>query len=309
MLKQINGLHHVTSMASDARQNNAYFTNLLGLRRIKKTVNFDAPDVYHLYYGDETGTPGSVLTYFPFPNMRQGGFGTGEVGTTAFSVGIDTIGFWQQRLEKAGLKNVETRTVFGEKRLEFTGPDNERFALVETEADNRKPWVTDAIPQDAAIRGFHSASMRLEDEGRMRELLQFMNYQVLEETDHVTRMGIEEGNAASIIDLEKHKDANRAMPGAGSVHHIAFSVDNREAQLEVRKALLDTGYQVTPVIDRDYFLAIYFRTPDGILFEVATDVPGFERDEDRASLGESLKLPDQHEHLRQQLEKHLPAIE
>jgi glyoxalase family protein len=309
MLKEIEGLHHITSMASDANQNNRFFTQVLGLRRIKKTVNFDAPDVYHLYYGDETGTPGSVMTYFPFPNMGKGNYGVGEVGTTTFSVPVGSLKFWQQRFEKLNIQNVELETRFGENRLGFTGPDGDGFALVEIEADDRSPWVSDNVPDDVAIRGFHSAGMRLSDHGPMTELLCFMNYEIVDEKNNIRRLKVINGNQASVIDLEKHASAPRAQQGAGSVHHIAFSVANREAQLEVRKALMDTGYQVTPVIDRDYFWAIYFRTPDGILFEIATNEPGFERDEPAASLGKALKLPSQHEHLRETLEKHLQPLE
>lgn len=308
MLQEIKGLHHVTSMASDAKLNNQYFTKLLGLRRIKKTVNFDAPDVYHLYYGDEVGTPGSVMTYFPFPNMGKGIAGTGEVGTTAFSVPKGSLSFWENRFSDSAFKNIETKTQFGEARLEVLGVDGENFALVETD-DKRTPWISQDIPEDAAIRGFHSASMRLKDDGAMRELLKFMNYDIMEENDGITRMIVENGNEANIIDLETIPSANQAQQGAGSVHHIAFAVENREAQLNVRKVLMDTGYQVTPVIDRDYFWAIYFRTPGGVLFEIATNEPGFDRDEDTANLGEALKLPSQHEHLRESLEKHLQPLD
>lgn len=309
MLKEIEGLHHITSMASDANQNNSFFTKALGLRRIKKTVNFDAPDVYHLYYGDEKGTPGSVMTYFPFPNMSKGSYGVGEVGTTTFSVPKGSLNFWQDRFEKLSMQNVELETRFGENRIGFTGPDGDGFALVEIEADERTPWVSETVPEDVAIRGFHSASMRLSDHGAMTELLGFMNYEVIDEKDNIKRLQVLNGNQASTIDLEMHSTAPRAQQGAGSVHHIAFSVANRDAQLEVRKALMDTGYQVTPVIDRDYFWAIYFRTPDGILFEVATNEPGFERDEPQSTLGQALKLPSQHEHMRETLEKHLQPLE
>jgi len=307
MLKQINGLHHITSMAGDANTNNHFFTKTLGLRRIKKTVNFDAPDVYHLYYADESGTPGSIMTYFPFPNMQKGVAGIGEVGITAYAIPKDSIEFWQKRFSDHAVNNVKLETRFGEKRIEFSAPDGDSFALVETQ-DDRTPWVGNGVSEEFAIRGFHSATMRLKANSNMRELLSFMNYQVMEEKDGITRMLIEHGNEANIIDLEKIPSASMAKQGAGSVHHIAFSVDNREAQLEVRKALMDTGYQVTPVIDRDYFWAIYFRTPDGILFEVATNEPGFDRDEDVAHLGEKLQLPSQHEHLREQLEQQLQPI-
>ena len=303
MIDQIQGLHHVTSMASDARRNNAFFTGPLGLRRVKKTVNFDAPEVYHLYYGDEVGTPGSVMTYFPFPGMTRAPRGAGEVGTTAFSVPEGSLGWWKERLGGG-----DEADAFGEARLEFDGPDGERFALVEAPGDDRAPW-TEGVPADRAIRGFHSAAMRLRDGGATGELLRFMGYEESERDGDAVRYRMPGGNGADVIDVETLPGAPAAGMGAGSVHHIAFAVPDRAAQLEVRKALMDTGFQVTPVIDRDYFWAIYFRTPGGVLFEVATNEPGFDRDEDTAHLGEALKLPSQHEHLRPALERHLQPLE
>lgn len=309
MLDQIKGLHHVTSMADDARINNHFFTNTLGLRRVKKTVNFDSPDVYHLYYGDEIGTPGTVMTYFPFPQMPRGRAGTGEVGTSVFSVPEGSLGFWRDRLATRGVDGVKEEETFGEKRLNFAGPDGDGFALVEVRNDPRAPWTEGGISEDYAIRGFHSVAMRLRDEGATAELLKFMGYEELDRKDSVTRLIVPGGNGAGLIDIETMANVNRAQQGAGSVHHIAFAVENREKQLEVRKALVDTGHHVTPVIDRDYFWAIYFRTPGGVLFEVATNEPGFDRDEDVAHLGEALKLPQQHKHLRPILESHLQKLE
>lgn len=308
MIKQIKGLHHVTSIASGAQSNNDFFTKTLGLRRIKKTVNFDAPEVYHLYYGDEAGTPGTVMTYFPFPNARRGRPGTGEVGLTGFAVPKDSLPYWQERLASFDVKNLATETRFGDTRLRFDGPDGDGFVLVETETDSRAPWTKNGVPADVAIRGFHSADMRLRDAAASAELLGFMGYEVLDHHDGTTRFHVPGGNAANVIDISQ-VGAPSADQGAGSVHHIAFAVDTRAAQLEVRKALMDTGYQVTPVIDRDYFYAIYFRTPGGVLFEIATNEPGFDRDEDTAHLGQALKLPAQHEHLRSDLEeKYLEPI-
>lgn len=309
MLDQIKGLHHVTSMAADARINNKFFTDTLGLRRVKKTVNFDAPDVYHLYYGDETGSAGTVMTYFPFPDIGRGRPGTGEVGTTVFSVPQGSLGFWQERLAQQGVTGLKSEETFGEKRLNFAGPDGDGFALVEVRDDNRAPWTHGGISEDHAIRGFHSVSMRLRDEGATAELMKFMGYETLESRDGVTRLIVPGGNGAGVIDLETLPNIQRGLQGAGSVHHVAFAVDNREKQLEVRKALMDTGYHVTPVIDRDYFWAIYFRTPGGVLFEVATNEPGFNRDEDTAHLGEALKLPQQHKHLRPILEQQLQKLD
>ncbi len=308
MLKQIKGLHHVTSLASDARENNAFFTNVLGLRRVKKTVNFDAPDVYHLYYGDEAGSPGTVMTYFPFPNVGRGRHGIGEVGRTSFSIPTGTVTVWMDRLATFDVQGLSQDTRFGQKRVLFDGPDGDAFALVESD-DERAPWTGGGVSDAIAIRGFHSADMRLRDGSVSQELLQFMGYEKSETEGNITRFIVPGGNEANAIDLEILPDAQAALQGAGSVHHIAFAVENRARQLEVREALIDTGYQVTPVIDRDYFYAIYFRSPGGVLFEVATNEPGFDRDEDTAHLGEALKLPSQHEHLRARLESMLEPIE
>lgn len=308
MLTQINGLHHITSLASNARDNNAFFTGTLGQRRVKKTVNFDAPDVYHLYYGDRTGTPGSVMTYFPFPDAARGRPGNGEVGTTAYAIPKGAGAYWTDRLSQRGVESSNATDDFGATRVSLTGPDGDLFALVEDEGDTRAPWTEGGVPEDTAIRGFHSAAMRVRDKDATVELLRFMGYDMTETRGNTTRLVVP-GGPANIIDIEEHAHAPDATQGAGSVHHIAFAVDNRARQLEVREALLDTGYQVTQVIDRDYFWAIYFRTPGGILFEVATNEPGFDRDEGLDRLGEDLKLPAQHEHLRERLERRLEPIE
>jgi glyoxalase family protein len=309
MLDQIRGLHHVTSMARDAAENNHFFTGTLGLRRVKKTVNFDAPDVYHLYYADEYGTPGTVMTYFPFPNIARGRPGTGEVGTTVFSVPAGSLGYWERRLAEQGVTGLKREEAFGEKRLRFDGPDGDGFAFVEVKDDSRPGWAEGGVPEEDDIRGFHSVSLRLQDAGATAELLRFMGYEQVEQSGNIRRFAVPNGNGANVVDIEVLPTVNLARQGAGSVHHVAFAVENRAKQLEVRKALLDTGYQVTPVIDRDYFWAIYFRTPGGVLFEVATNEPGFDRDEDAAHLGEALKLPTQHAHLRPWLEKHLQPLE
>lgn len=307
MLDQIKGLHHVTSMASGARANNTFFTDTLGLRRVKQTVNFDAPDVYHLYYGDETGTPGSVMTYFPFPDMGRRVPGAGEVGATVFAVPEGALPFWRERLAARGVAGLTEDDHFGARRLRFKGPDGDEFAIVET-ADDRPAWTGGGVAGDHAIRGFQGASLRLRDGGATEELLRFMGYETRETRDGVTRLAMPGGNGADVIDIETLPGAPGARLGAGSVHHLAFAVPDRAAQLEVRRALIDTGHQVTPVIDRDYFWAIYFRTPGGVLFEVATNEPGFDRDEDTAHLGEALRLPRQHAHLRSYLEQHLEPL-
>ena len=308
MLNQIKGLHHVTSMASSAPQNNAFWTKTLGLRRVKQTVNFDEPSVYHLYYGDEVGTPGSVMTYFPFPHIVRGRPGTGEVGTTVMSVPEASLGFWEQKLAADGVKDLKRDESFGQKRLHFSGPDGDGLALVEDKNDVRTAWTHGGVASEDAIRGFHSASLRLRDAGATEELLRFMGYEVAETHDGIRRMVIKGGNGADFVDLETLPGTPLAGLGAGSVHHIAFAVPTKADQLEVRRQLMETGYQLTPVIDRDYFFSVYFRTPGGVLFEIATNEPGFNRDENTAHLGEALKLPRQHEHLRGKLEQTLEPL-
>ncbi|WP_028748467.1 VOC family protein [Rhizobium mesoamericanum] len=308
MIKDITGLHHVTSMASDAQQNNKFFTDTLGLRRVKKTVNFDEPNVYHLYYGDENGTPGTVMTYFPFPHMLTGRPGVGEVGETQFSIPKGALAFWKERLIAHGVGGIHTDTVFGDKRIRFVGPDGDGFALIEKNDDVRAPWLAEGISSDTAIRGFSGARFNLRDTAATEELLRFMGYERAEAEGDVKRYIIPAGNGADTIDLATLPNTPFARQGAGSVHHIAFAVENREKQLKVRQALMDTGYQVTPVIDRDYFWAIYFRTPGGILFEIATNEPGFNRDEDTAHLGEALKLPTRYEPFRDQIEANLVPL-
>ena len=308
MLTQIKGLHHVTSMAADAQENNDLFTKLLGLRRVKKTVNFDAPDVYHLYYGDEVGTPGSVMTYFPFPHIARGRRGAGEVSETVFAVPEGNLGFWRDRLAQAGVTGIEEVESFGEKRLRFLGPDGDGFALVEAPGDGRAPFAHGPVPAAQGVKGFRGVTMHLRDGAATSELLRLMGYEEIAREGELTRFKMKGGNGADFVDLAVTPGAAPAREGAGSVHHVAFSVENREAQLAVVRKLAEAGIRTTPVIDRDYFWAIYFRTPGGVLFEIATSEPGFDRDEDRAHLGEALKIPAQHAHLRDRIEQHLAPI-
>ncbi|SEK56922.1 glyoxalase family protein [Roseivivax marinus] len=307
MTRHITGLHHVTSLASDAQGVNDFFTGTLGLRRVKKTVNFDAPDVYHLYFGDGAGTPGSVMTHFPFPHAAPGRRGTGEAGTTAFAVPVGALPYWHERLTRAGLgDSLEPGIRFGEARLGFAGPDGDGFALVEVEDDDRTPWEGADIPSDVAIRGFHSVELVLREINGTARLLGVMGYEDAGAEGETRRLAIPDGNGAHRIDLTR-SSAAPAVQGAGSVHHVAFAVEDRAAQAEVRDALTRAGFDLTPPIDRDYFWAVYFRSPGGVLFEIATAEPGFDRDETPETLGTALKLPTQHEHLRDRLEGRILA--
>jgi len=309
MIKQLKGLHHVTSLVRDARKNNGFFTGMLGLRRVKKTINFDVPDAYHLYYGTRIGAPGTLITYFPFPNLGGSRMGTGEVGTVAFSVPEGALSFWQTHFEEMKVKGLFLDEHFGEKRLLFRGPEGEGLALVEHPSDKRKPWDGADYASEVAIRGLHSVSLRLEEKEETGEFLKFMGYEFVEKIGNHYRYRMRNGNGADFVEIQELPDADPAKPGAGAVHHVAFAVANREQQLEVRAILLDAGWRVTQVKDRKYFWAIYFRSPGGVLFEVATDEPGFNADEKITQLGQGFMLPEQHEHLREQLEENLEPLE
>jgi glyoxalase family protein len=302
----INGLHHVTMLASRAGANNAFYTGALGLRRVKTTVNFDAPDVYHLYFGDALGRPGTVMTSFPFPNAARGRRGAGEASETAFSVPAEGLGAWEERLGVYGVVKRETR--FGEERLAFEGPDGEGLALVGTTKDAREPWTGNGVGAEMGVRGFWGVTLTLRDAAPTADLLTLMGYREEGREGTLIRFRVE-GNGADVLDIREDPAAPPAQQSAGSVHHIAFSVADRAAQAQVRRELAESGFQTTPSIDRDYFYAIYFRSPGGVLFEVATEEPGFARDEAPESLGTALKLPRQHAHLRERLVRSLEPLE
>ena len=308
MLHHITGIHHITSIASSPADNHAFFTRLLGLRLVKRTVNFDNPQVYHLYYGDGLGTPGTVLTYFPFPNRRRGSNGRGEVQGVAFSVPENALDYWQRRLSQCNIDH-HTGTLFGSPFVEFGGPDGEHLRLVASPSDSRTPWNKGSVPNEVAIRGFHSATLSVASLTNSTPLLEFMGYRQMQAEGDQTLFVRPDGNQANRLILKVEPDAAAHRQGAGSVHHIAFCVPDRAAQSDVREKLLEKGYEVTGVRDRNYFWAIYFQTEDGILFEVATEEPGFTADEAENALGDRLKLPPQHEHLRASLESTLPPID
>ena len=301
MIDGITGIHHITALAGDAGRTDTFYTRMLGQRRVKKTVNFDVPEVYHLYYGDRVGTPGTVMTCFPFSDIGPARHGTGEVGHVAYAVPEGALKDWARDHRGAAHD-----TMFDEARLHLTGPDGEAILLVESDAAVGQVWA-ETLDARIAPRGFHSAALRVAEGEGMDELLRLMGYVALGTEGSVTRYRVG-GKRASLLDLDLRPEMPHAMAGAGSVHHIAFAVPDHAAQLQAREALIAAGYQVTPVIDRSYFHAIYFQTPGGILFEIATEEPGFETDEPVATLGEALVLPPQHEPLRGRLEASLPVL-
>ncbi|HMB48344.1 MAG TPA: ring-cleaving dioxygenase [Afifellaceae bacterium] len=310
MSYSVKGLHHVTAIASDAQANLDFYANELGLRFVKKTVNFDDPGTYHLYYGDGLGTPGSALTFFPWAQLPQGRTGTGEAGITLFSVPPGSLDYWNQRLSASAGQVISAGEQFGQKVLLAKDHDGLAFALVENDSDDREPWTGNGVDTDAAIRGFEGVTLTLADKtGTADWLTGFLDYEEVGTEGPITRYRSKNSDTAAVVDIEVHEDGAAAAQGAGSVHHVAFRLDNRAEQKKLREALMENQVQVTPVIDRNYFWSIYFRSPGGVLFEAATDEPGFTADEAEEMLGHALKLPPQYEARRAEIEKILPPLE
>ncbi|TDB60792.1 ring-cleaving dioxygenase [Arundinibacter roseus] len=305
----INGIHHVTSLASDAQRNVDFYVGILGLRMIKKTINFDAPDVYHLYYGDENGTPGSVLTFFPYAGLSRGRKGIGQLTYTAYSIPEASLSFWMDRLVSFGIPYAGPYKRFDETYLRFEDFDGTGIELVANRADVRPGWDNGKIPVEFSIRGFHTVSLNENNIDRTVSLLtNVMQHTLVAEEKDRFRFQAGAGGSGSFVDVLFSPNEVRALQGAGSVHHVAFSTDSDETQLEIREQLLSSGYQPTEVLDRNYFHSIYYREPGGILFEIATNPPGFTIDEPQESLGSALKLPEWYEPRRAKIEAALPVL-
>jgi len=304
------GIHHITAVAGDPQANLDFYAGVLGLRFVKKTVNFDDPGTYHLYYGDETGSPGTILTFFPWgPRVGRGEPGVGQAVTVAFSVPPGALEFWQGRLGALSVEVSGPIEVFGERRIEMKDPDGLTIALVEDASDGaRRPGAPAAqIPEGAAVRGFHSVLLAEEGYEQTAALLTGpLGFRSIGTEDN--RMRFQAGNAGGIVDIAVSPTVPRGRMGTGSVHHVAYRTPDDPSQVAIRGALLKAGANVTPVIDRQYFHSIYFREPGGVLFEVATDPPGFAVDEAPEALGSGLKLPPQYESQRSVIEQILPPI-
>ena len=305
----INGLHHVTTLAGDTQRNVDYYTGFMGLRLVKKTVNFDAPDVYHLYYGNETGSPGTILTFFPYGSLPRGRKGAGQLTYTAFSVPTTSLSFWLDRLHAQGIPYTGPEKRFSETYLRLEDYDGAGIELVFNDEDQRPGWDNGQIPVDFAVRGFHTVTLNESNPDRTIKLLtEIMQHTLVGEEGGRFRFSAGVGGPGNYVDVQHSPTDVRALQGAGSVHHVAFSTNTDETQLAIQALLADAGFHPTPVLDRQYFHSIYFREPGGILFEVATNPPGFAVDEPLAELGKSLKLPPQYEARRAKVEAELPLI-
>lgn len=311
MTKLISGIHHVTAVTGDARENFDFYTGVLGLRMVKKTVNFEDPGVYHLYFGDEDGSPGTILTTFPYGrHLAKGRHGKGMLNTTAFSIETGGLDYWLQRLDRFGIayKNPQERFK-GEIFVYLEDPDGLGLELVFNEGDPRRGYTNGNIPPEWVIKGFHHVEIWLESMERTAALLTMqMNHQVIRETSGLVRLGV--GNQpGKYIDLLAMPDVLRGLGGRGTVHHLAFATPDRESQMVIKDNLEHYGLQITDVKDRKYFSSVYFREPGGVLFEVATAGPGFAVDEPTDSLGQSLMLPVQFEAERERISGLLPELD
>jgi glyoxalase family protein len=303
----ISGLHHVTAIASDPQRNLDFYVGTLGLRLVKRTVNFDDPGSYHFYFGDAVGTPGTILTFFQWPGARRGVHGSGEISATAFAIPAGSAGYWLERLQEQHVSAERAPKRFGAVR--FADPDGMPIELIEsTPSDEVVPWS--GGPEEHAIRGFHSVSAALQRcEATAKLLTDIFGYRFVQKTGNRVRFAAPgEPGIGKIIDLISAPDLHPARVAAGSVHHIAFRVPDDEQQIAWREKLVSLGYRVSPVMDRTYFHSIYFREPGGVLFELATDPPGFTQDEGVDELGTNLRLPPWMEQARPQIEKMLPKI-
>lgn len=306
MLKNIYGIHHITSISRDPQENVDFYRKVLGLRLVKKTVNFDSPNIYHLYFGDSKGRPGTVITFFPTPNGVEGRIGSGQVETTSYAVPEGSLSFWKNRLDNFNIDyNEEER--LGSRSLQFKDVHGLKLEIIEDGISKKSDWEFEDIKKEHAIKGFFGAVLDSHHPKKTSELLdRLMGFEKVNEDQDYIRFK-SKGSIGNIIDVKKVGSAN-GKTAVGTVHHIAFRAKDINEQIEWKNMLEEEGYNVTEIKDRNYFTSIYFREKGGILFEIATDGPGFLIDESFENLGKDLKLPDQYEENRPELEGKLKPL-
>jgi glyoxalase family protein len=307
----IEGLHHVTAIAGEPQANINFYAGVLGLRLVKLTVNFDDPTTYHLYYGDEQGHPGTIMTFFPWPGAFKGHIGTGQLTVTSFAVPQKSLPYWRKRLRKRGVEFEETTSDFGEEMLFLRDPDDLQLELISSSnADPDRVWERGPIPTEHAVRGFHHVTLSENGYERTALLLtETLGFKQIAKKGNRFRYVVANGAPGTIVDLVCAPEGGRGRVAVGTVHHVAWRTASNEEQAGWRSTLTKLQYDVTPIIDRQYFHSIYFHEPGGVLFEIATDPPGFATDESVERLGTSLKLPPWLERTRSELERLLPPIE
>jgi len=310
MEQKILGLHHITAIAGNAQRNHDFYTNVLGLRFVKKTVNFDDPGTYHFYYGNADAQPGSILTFFPWENSGKGQDGTGMATDIGYSVPSGSLDFWADRFKELNVSVGKKGERFGEMYLPFTDPDGLNISLIVPKyEDTRNAWETEAVKKENATKGFHSATLTLRSiDATAKILTDIFGYTLQSQEGNRYRFITDAVTEAAVIDLLEEPNGNRGVNAGGTNHHVAFRVKDQAMQMEFRERILEKNLNITPQIDRDYFYSLYFREPGGVLFEIATDNPGFDVDEPFEKLGSGLMLPKQYESRRADIERILPVI-
>ena len=311
MENRILGLHHITAIAGDAQRNYNFYTKTLGLRMVKKTVNFDDPQTYHFYFGDEVGSPGTILTFFPWANVRQGKNGAGMATEIGYSVPANSLDFWKKRFEDENVRHDQISERFGEKFLSFQDPDGLWLSLIETtQKDERQGWQTSAISSNAAVKGFHTVTLTLNNiKATAAILTTVFGYKQVAQDGNIYRYQTDAVENAAMVDLLEDPRAHSGVNAAGTNHHVAFRVKDEETLMAFRKKVMEQGLHITEKINRDYFFSLYFREPGGVLFEIATDNPGFATDETVEELGKKLQLPERYEAIREKIERGLPNLQ
>ena len=304
------GIHHVTAIASDPQRNIDFYTGVLGLRMVKVTVNFDDPTTYHLYYGDEVGHPGTILTFFPWLGAARGRLGTGQLTVTSFSIPEEASDYWKRRFNEHRITFQETSRKFDEQVLSFADPDGLKLELIASpEAGSREAWKDGPIPVEYGVRGFRGVTLLEEGYERTARLLSdTLGFRQVGEDDNRFRFEAGEDGLGTFVDVVCPPTVPRGLVSAGTIHHVAWRTADDEQQRAWRTRIAGVGLDVTPVIDRKYFHSIYFREPGGVLFEIATDAPGFTVDEPVQELGSALVLPPWLEPLRNDIQKALPPV-
>lgn len=309
MDNRILGLHHITAIADNAKRNLDFYTKVLGVRLVKKTVNFDDPGTYHFYFGNENGTPGTILTFFPWEGIGKGTNGSGMATHIGYSVPKGSLDFWKNHLQNLNV-TTEEGEIFGEKMISFKDPDGLQLQLIEPLVeDNRKVWTTDDIKDENALKGFHNVTLTLKKaDPTIKVLTDILGYDLQKEEGERYRLATDAIDTANIVDIIENDTITAGRNAAGTNHHIAFRVKDDNVLMEYREKALSAGLSITPKINRDYFYSLYFREPGGVLFEIATDNPGFTVDEPLEELGTNLKLPVQYEGMREKIEGVLPNL-
>ena len=304
------GLHHVTAIATDPQRNAEFYHLALGLRLVKTTVNFDSPDTYHLYFGTESGSPGTLITFFPWPGAPRGRRGAGQTTTVSLSVPEGSLGWWQEHLRAMPVTVGAATTRGGDEALTVRDPDGLGLELVAHPQPDRRPaWEEGPIPAEHAVRGLHSVTLTESGHERTAAMLtDTLGLRLVEESGARFRFGLGEAAPGELITVQCSPEAPQGLVAAGTVHHIAWRTPDDAEQVRWREALVGQGLDVTPILDRRYFRSIYFREPGGVLFEIATDPPGFTVDEPLMELGRALKLPPWLEPSRAEIEHALPAL-